>query len=95
MYYKTPQMIQLANEVGDLYGQVVDAELVIQRELEERLLLLEPLAVTIMDKIAELDCLIAFTLAAKQLNYVRPVLGNGSVYQRVYLPVVTLGFIRS
>jgi DNA mismatch repair protein MSH5 len=83
MYYKTPQMIQLDNEIGDLYGQVVDAELVVQRELEERLLHIEPLAITIMDLIAELDCLIAFTLAARQLNYVRPVLVDENIVEIV------------
>ena len=83
MYYKTPQMIQLDNEIGDLYGQVVDAELVVQRELEERLLHIEPLAITIMDLIAELDCLIAFTLAARQLNYVRQVLVDENIVEIV------------
>jgi hypothetical protein len=36
-----------------------------------------------MDLIAELDCLIAFTLAARQLNYVRPVLVDENIVEIV------------
>ncbi|KAJ7535261.1 hypothetical protein O6H91_12G025400 [Diphasiastrum complanatum] len=78
-FYHTAKTKELDNVLGDVYHKIIDMERAIVRELENRL---EAFASTLYQAaavIAELDCLLSFSISACEYNYNRPYLTDDDI----------------
>lgn len=72
VYYKSPQMQEMDERFGDIYGLICDKEIEIIHELAQAILEYEDLLTTVSDTCGELDSLLALTQGAKHHKFVRP-----------------------
>ncbi|EDV23409.1 uncharacterized protein TRIADDRAFT_58009 [Trichoplax adhaerens] len=73
-YYKSPLTKELDESLGDTQCRLLDKEIEIMLQLQEVVLQHKDDILSLLEKIAELDCLIALTILAKQNNFIRPKL---------------------
>lgn len=71
-YFKTPEMRELDEDVGDLYGLIRDTESMIVADLEEAILTCESELRESFKAISELDCILAFASCAFDGDFNRP-----------------------
>ncbi|XP_030852614.1 mutS protein homolog 5-like [Strongylocentrotus purpuratus] len=78
VHYKSARTRALDVKLGDTHCDITDHETQIMHQLQNDILLRSQVFYAIMDYAAELDCLIAIAIAAKEGNYIRPELTHGS-----------------
>lgn len=78
-YFKNPDMIELDERFGDIYGHILDMELEIVQNLAQRVLECEHLINATSDMCGELDSLVALARGAKQYNLVRPRMTHDNI----------------
>jgi DNA mismatch repair protein MSH5 len=71
-YFKSAEMRQLDQNIGDLDAFIKDAETLIVAELEDEILDNESELRETFIALAELDCILSFAGAAADLDFVRP-----------------------
>lgn len=71
-YYKHPVVYELDSIIGDIKNEILDRQRYLTIELEEYLLNLEPILITLIFFIAEFDVFLSFSLIAKNFNLVEP-----------------------
>ncbi|KAJ3042960.1 MutS protein msh5 [Rhizophlyctis rosea] len=79
VYYKSDQMFELDETVGDIHSMIVDREIEIMQRLQETVLEFADSLRQIADVCAEIDCLLSFAEAAKKYNYRKPRMTNENV----------------
>ncbi|KAF9242539.1 muts domain V-domain-containing protein [Melanogaster broomeanus] len=72
VYFKSKEMQDMDNHIGDLHPAIVDREIEIVQELLEEVLVHDKAIVDACDVCAELDCLLSFAEAARAFDYRRP-----------------------
>jgi DNA mismatch repair protein MSH5 len=75
-FFKTPDMRQLDDEVGDLDAYIKDTEAMIVSELEEDILECETELRSTFEALGELDCFLSLASCARDFGYVRPELND-------------------
>lgn len=78
-YYKNPQMREMDQYFGDIYGNICDREIEIVHELQVNVLKYELTMLQAVAVMSELDCLIALAEAAVKNKYVRPTMTTDNV----------------
>jgi DNA mismatch repair protein MSH5 len=71
-FFKTPDMRQLDDEIGDLDAYIKDTEAMIVNELEEDILECETELRSTFEALGELDCMLSLAGCARDFGYVRP-----------------------
>ena len=71
-YYKCSEMYTLDDQEGDLDALINDTEALIAAELEDEILDYDLELRKTFQALAELDCVIAFSSVAAEMNFVRP-----------------------
>ncbi|KAJ3270005.1 MutS protein msh5 [Terramyces sp. JEL0728] len=71
-YYKDPTMLNLDEEIGDIFNLIGDKELAIVQSIREEISIIEPAITTMTDCVARLDCYLALAEVALRFNYVKP-----------------------
>ena len=66
VYYKSQEMRDLDEHLGDLHGFIVDRDVEIIQELLDKILSIEGVLINVGEILAELDCLLAFADAKRQ-----------------------------
>ncbi|KAA8906732.1 muts domain V-domain-containing protein [Sphaerosporella brunnea] len=78
-YYKNPQMREMDDYFGDMYGLIGDREIEIIHELQVRVLEHETLLTDCVRVCSELDCLMALAESASKYKYTRPIMTEENV----------------
>ncbi|KAF8244532.1 hypothetical protein K440DRAFT_513134, partial [Wilcoxina mikolae CBS 423.85] len=78
-YYKNPQMREMDDYFGDMYGLIGDREIEIIHELQVRVLEHEKVLIECVRVCSELDCLMALAEAAAKYKYTRPVMTEQNI----------------
>ncbi|KAI5805773.1 muts domain V-domain-containing protein [Geopyxis carbonaria] len=78
-YYKHPKTRALDEEIGDVFGQMIDREIEVCHALQTRVLEHERMLVDCTTIISELDCLSALTEAAVKYKFNRPLITEKNV----------------
>ena len=71
-FFKTPDMRQLDDEIGDLDAYIKDTEAMIVNELEDDILECETELRSTFEALGELDCILSLASCARDFGYVRP-----------------------
>lgn len=71
-FFKSDEMNQLDEEVGDLDAFIKDTEALIVSDLEEEVLEREGELRSTFGALADLDCILSLAGCASDLNFVRP-----------------------
>ena len=71
-FFKSKEMRELDEDLGDLHGLIKDTESMIVTDLEENLLDAETELRESIKALSELDCILAFAECAFDYNFVRP-----------------------
>lgn len=71
-FYHTAKTRELDNLLGDIYHKILDMERAITRDLVSHILQFSVHVHKAVSFAAELDCILALALVARQNNYVRP-----------------------
>ena len=71
-FFKSDEMNQLDEEIGDLDAFIKDTEALIVSDLEEEILECESELRTTFSMLADLDCILSLAGCAVDLNFVRP-----------------------
>ncbi|CCG84549.1 protein of unknown function [Taphrina deformans PYCC 5710] len=79
VYFKSEHMAELDEYFGDVHSLVVDREIELLYQLQLRILEHSQLLLNCSEIIAELDCLLAYALAAKKYKWVRPQMTDQNV----------------
>ncbi|XP_071511736.1 mutS protein homolog 5-like, partial [Diadema antillarum] len=79
VHYKSASTRVLDAKLGDTHCDITDHETQIMHRLQNDILPRSQVFFAVMDYAAELDCLIALAIAAKEGNYVRPELTTSGV----------------
>ncbi|KAA1469886.1 hypothetical protein DENSPDRAFT_649174 [Dentipellis sp. KUC8613] len=79
VYFKSEKMHDLDMHIGDLYPSIVDRELEIIQELQEKVLAYEKAMGDACDTCAELDCLLSFAEATNAYGYTRPEMSEENI----------------
>ncbi|KAJ3057389.1 MutS protein msh5 [Rhizophlyctis rosea] len=79
VYYKSDQMFELDETVGDIHSMIVDREIEIMQRLQETVLEYSESLQQTAQVCAEIDCLLSLAEAAKKYNYRRPRMTNENV----------------
>ncbi|KAJ3248643.1 MutS protein msh5 [Chytriomyces hyalinus] len=74
VFYKSAQMIELDETLGDLHSIITDKEIEIVQRLQETILMHADALIQVSYICAELDCLLAFADAAEKYNFVCPTI---------------------
>ncbi|OMH86067.1 DNA mismatch repair protein MSH5 [Zancudomyces culisetae] len=74
MYFKNPRMTELDNCLGDIHAHIVDREIELIQQLKQHIRMYSEYLLTVNNSIAQLDCLMAFGITAREHNWVRPAL---------------------
>nr|XP_016437799.1 PREDICTED: DNA mismatch repair protein MSH5-like isoform X4 [Nicotiana tabacum] len=94
-FYHTAKTRELDNLLGDIYHKILDMERAIMRDLVSHILQLSVHVNKAVNFAAELDCILALALVARQNNYVRPNLTKEDVIDirngRHVLQEITVG----
>ena len=77
-YFKTSEMRELDEDIGDLYGLIRDMESMIVADLEEGILECERELRETFKALSELDCILAFAGIAFDNNFCRPQMVEAS-----------------
>ncbi|KAG6377088.1 muts domain V-domain-containing protein [Boletus reticuloceps] len=72
VYFKSKEMQDMDNHIGDLHPAIVDREIEIVQELLDKVLQFGQAMEDACTVCAELDCLLSFAEAARAFNYRRP-----------------------
>eukprot|EP01080_Neovahlkampfia_damariscottae_P003540 gene3540-6275_t len=72
VYFKSETTTDLDQNLGDIHGFIVDKENSILHKLEQFVINYSTEVLSIAKIIAELDCLLSFTLCSLEYNYTRP-----------------------
>ncbi|KIJ64516.1 hypothetical protein HYDPIDRAFT_40260 [Hydnomerulius pinastri MD-312] len=72
VYFKSKEMQDMDNHIGDLHPAIVDREIEIIQELLDKILVCDQAMGNACDVCAEFDCLLSFAEAARAFNYRRP-----------------------
>ncbi|KAI9573599.1 DNA mismatch repair protein MutS [Boletus coccyginus] len=72
VYFKSKEMQDMDDHIGDLHPAIVDREIEIVQELLDKVLRYGPAMEDASSVCAELDCLLSFAEAARAFNYRRP-----------------------
>lgn len=83
-FFKTVEMRELDDDIGDLHGLIKDTECMIVTDLEETLLDSEPELRESFKALSELDCILAFADCACDLKFVRPQITEARI-SRIYI----------
>jgi hypothetical protein len=83
-FFKTNEMRELDDDIGDLHGLIKDTECMIVTDLEESLLDSEPELRESFKALSELDCILAFADCACDLKFVRPRMTEATA-NRIYV----------
>jgi DNA mismatch repair protein MSH5 len=67
-------MTELDETLGDLHSNISDREIEIMHRLCETVLEYKEIILTVTNALAELDCLVSLTIAARKYHYSRPVM---------------------
>ncbi|ODN73698.1 hypothetical protein L202_07243 [Cryptococcus amylolentus CBS 6039] len=78
-YYKTREMEDLDDHFGDLVTLMIGKEIEIVQRLTEYLKEYEPSILSTVEVIAELDCILALSKAARDYGLKRPTMSNDPV----------------
>nr|XP_054764857.1 mutS protein homolog 5-like [Lytechinus pictus] len=78
VHYKSARTRALDVKLGDTHCDITDHETQIMHQLQNDILRKSQVFYAIMEYAAELDCLIAMAIAAKEGNYIRPELTPGN-----------------
>ncbi|KAL4201373.1 hypothetical protein AMTRI_Chr02g258370 [Amborella trichopoda] len=78
-FYRTSKTRELDLLLGDLYHKILDMERAITRDLVSQIHHYAGHLQRAVNFTAELDCILSLALAAKQYNYVRPLLTEESI----------------
>ncbi|KAJ3280380.1 MutS protein msh5 [Borealophlyctis nickersoniae] len=79
VYYKSDQMFELDETLGDIHSIIVDREIEIMQRLQETVLEYAETLRQAANVCAELDCLLALAEAARKYNYRRPRMTHENV----------------
>ncbi len=79
VFFKSDEMNQLDEEIGDLDAFIKDTESLLVNDLEEEILECESELRTTFSMLADLDCIISLADCAIDLNFVRPDLSPAEV----------------
>ena len=79
LYSSSDRTLDMDVHIGDLHSTIVDREIEIVQELQERVLVYDQVMGHACDVCAELDCLIAFASASHSHDYRRPVMTDDNV----------------
>ncbi|KAJ3259106.1 MutS protein msh5 [Boothiomyces macroporosus] len=71
-YYKDPTMLNLDEEIGDIFNLIGDKEFEILQSVRDDICNIEPVIVKMTFCIAKLDCYLSLAEAALKFNYVKP-----------------------
>ena len=74
VYFKSAMTKELDEKLGDLHSRIVDRENLCIRELETHLLEKRETMRTVVDLLAQLDCVLSLAVSATELRMVRPKL---------------------
>ncbi|TCD61354.1 MutS protein msh5 [Steccherinum ochraceum] len=78
-YFKSKEMRDMDNYIGDVHSSIVDKEIEIIQELQEKILTYKDIIGQTCDICAELDCLLAFAAASRIHNFIRPEMSEDTV----------------
>ncbi|CAK9302458.1 unnamed protein product [Gordionus sp. m RMFG-2023] len=78
-HYKNERMRKLDEELGDINKDINDIQLNILHQLENTILKKYELLGIIADIVAELDCLIALSISAKEFALCKPLITNKNI----------------
>ncbi|XP_072019479.1 mutS protein homolog 5-like [Amphiura filiformis] len=81
VHYKSPGTQAMDVKLGDTLFTIIDVETQIMHKLQNAILERSQVLFSVMDLAAELDCLIALAIAAKEQNYVCPELTKDSMLE--------------
>ncbi|KAI8085171.1 DNA mismatch repair protein MutS [Halteromyces radiatus] len=73
-YYKNNRMRNMDEHLGDMYGMIIDKQIEMIQHLSERIILYQEQLLATTEVLAELDCILAFSIAALQNGYTRPIM---------------------
>ncbi|KAJ6257392.1 hypothetical protein Dda_8281 [Drechslerella dactyloides] len=80
-YFKTNEMHQLNDEIGDVFNLISDMEIEILYQLQEKILEYRDILITCSDLCGELDSLLSFAQAARANSWVRPLITDRNIIQ--------------
>ncbi|TFY80471.1 hypothetical protein EWM64_g3537 [Hericium alpestre] len=83
VYFKSEKMHDLDRHIGDIYTSIVDRELEIIQELQERILEYDAAISWACDICAELDCLLCFAEASNAFDYCTPIMSEDNILKIV------------
>ncbi|KAF9468500.1 DNA mismatch repair protein MutS [Collybia nuda] len=78
-YFKSQEMHDMDEHIGDLHSSIVDREIEIIQELLEEILIYDKSINNACDVCAELDCLLSFAEASRARDYQRPQMVEDNV----------------
>ncbi|KAK9428498.1 muts domain V-domain-containing protein [Lipomyces doorenjongii] len=80
-YFKSPEVRELDQTFGDMYGMICDREIEIVHALQVDILKYSELLTTCCKWTAELDCLLSFAEAAQLYHYTRPIMTADNIIE--------------
>lgn len=80
-YYKNDRMYELDGTLGDLHSNISDREIEIMHRLCETVLEYKEALLNATNALAELDCLVSLTTAARKHRYSRPIMTTENVLE--------------
>ena len=66
-------------DVGDIHGSIIDREIEINFMLHQELLEFIPYIESLIDKIANLDCVVSFARVSQGRKFTRPIMSSNPV----------------
>ncbi|GBE85060.1 hypothetical protein SCP_0702460 [Sparassis crispa] len=79
VYFKTDEMHDMDNHIGDLHPSIVDREIEIVQSLQDRILVYDEHMGHACDVCAELDCLLSFAQASRACDYRQPQMTEDNI----------------
>lgn len=80
-YYKNPQMREMDEYLGDMYGLICDREIELVYELQVEVLKHEDMLIASSHVLSELDCLLSLAEGAAKYKYCRPLITEENVIE--------------
>ncbi|KAI9347196.1 muts domain V-domain-containing protein [Zopfochytrium polystomum] len=78
VFFKSEEMYEMDNTVGDIHSAIVDREIEIIQHLQDTVLTMAPTLDAVARLCAETDCLLAFAQAAFTYNLKRPTTSDST-----------------
>ncbi|ORY41873.1 P-loop containing nucleoside triphosphate hydrolase protein, partial [Rhizoclosmatium globosum] len=83
VFYKSEQMYQMDESIGDLHSIIADKEIALIQGLQDSVSKYSPMLIDVSSVCAELDCLLALAEAAKKYDFVCPEMVDSDVLEIV------------